>query len=256
MINLLKDYPKYLKKSFNGNLNKLQDMIDKEGYINAQNSGEKEFYKKIIESQMFYELISKRMMPKDFKEKIQALFFEEKLNVKHAQKKLIRSNKILEQNVLLPSRDYDYEEPDIIIDLFETSFSELDSNTVNFFYTYNKNNEISLLRGYKIMSGNTKNELFFYYYLFPILLSEKLFKFNCKHYTVPQNLNLKIIKKNEDIIHNCFIKFDDGKKTKSGELLNDLYICYLVLFSLSLWYTDKEEREARFKNLLVILTIM
>ena len=259
MINLLKDYPKYLKKSFNGNSNKLQDMIDKEAYINAQNSGEKEFYKKIIESQMFYELIAKRMMPKDYREKMQALFFEEKLNVKHAQKKLIRSNKILEQNVLLPSRDYDYEEPGIIIDSYETnaSFNELDSNTVNFFHNYNYiNKEICLPRGYKVMPGNTKNALCFYYYLFPILLSEKLFKFNCKHYTVPQNLNLKIIKKNEDIIHNCFIKFDDGKKTKSGELQNDLYICYLVLFSLSLWYTDKEERDARFKNLLVILTIM
>jgi hypothetical protein len=69
---------------------------------------------------MFDEFITKRMMPRDTKEKIQALFFEEKLNVKHAQKKLIRGNRILEQNVLLPSKDYDYKEPREIIDLTET----------------------------------------------------------------------------------------------------------------------------------------
>jgi hypothetical protein len=77
-------------------------MFDKQGYLNSQSSKEKEFYNKIISSQMFLDLIIKRLMPRDTKEKIQALFFEEKLNVKKASKKKIRGNKILEQNVLLP----------------------------------------------------------------------------------------------------------------------------------------------------------
>ena len=255
MINLLKDYPKFKKKTFNGDSNKVQDMIDKQEYINSQNSGDKEFYEKIIYSQMFDEFITKRMKPRDTKEKIQALFFEEKLNIKHAQKKLIRGNKILEQNVLLPSKDYDYQEPRLIIDLTETntSYSILDINTIKFFYHENINNEVCLPRGFAITSGDTQNELYFYYYLFPPLLSDKLFKYNCKHYITPQNFNLKISKINEDIIHNCFIAFDDEKKSKSGELLNDLYNSYIILFSLSLWYTDKEERETRFNNMLNIL---
>jgi hypothetical protein len=134
MINLLKDYPKFLKKSFNGNSYKVQEMIDKQGYINSQSTGDKDFYEKIINSQMFDEFITKRMMPKDTREKIQALFFEEKLNVKYAQKKIIRGNKILEQNALLPSKEYDYKEPKEIIDISETSlFSRLDNNTAAFF---------------------------------------------------------------------------------------------------------------------------
>ena len=255
MINLLKDYPKFKKKDFNGDSNKVQDMIDKTEYINSQSSGDKEFYEKIINSQMFDEFITKRMKPRDTKEKIQALFFEEKINIKHAQKKLIRGNKILEQNVLLPSKDYDYQEPKEIIDLTETTttYSILDINTIKFFYNENINNEVCLPRGFAVASGNTQNELYFYYYLFPSLLSDKLFKYNCKHYITPQNFNLKISKINEDIIHNCFIIFEDEKKIKSGELLNDFYTSYIILYSLSLWYTDKEEREARFNNMLQIL---
>ena len=254
MINLLKDYPKFLKKSFNGNSYKVQEMIDKQGYINSQSSGDKEFYEKIINSQMFDEFITKRMMPKDTREKIQALFFEEKLNVKYAQKKIIRGNKILEQNALLPSKEYDYKEPKEIIDISETSlFSKLDNNTAAFFTKPNINKEVCLPLGYMVREGISKNELSFDYYLFPALLSDKLFKFNCKNYITPQNLCSKIAQINEDIIHSCFIKFDEGKKNKSGELINDVYISYIILFSLSLWYTDKKERESRFNNMLQIL---
>ena len=257
MINLLKDYPKFLKKTFNGDSYKVQDMIDKPGYINSQSSGDKEFYEKIIYSQMFDEFITKRMMPRDTKEKIQALFFEEKLNVKHAQKKLIRGNKILEQNVLLPSKDYDYKEPREIIDLTETGnlFSKLDSDTIKFFYNQNINinNEVCLPKGFYVSSGKTQNEIYFKYYIFPALLSDKLFKFNCKHYIAPQNFNFKVAKINENIINNCFIKFDDGKKNKIGEYINDIYISYIILFSLCFWYTDKEERETRFNNMNQIL---
>ena len=254
MINLLKDYPKFLKKNFNGNSNKIEEMIDKLSYINAQSNLDKEFYEKILNSQMFDELITKRMMPKDSTEKIEALFFEEKLNVKHAQKKLIRGNKILDQNVLLPSRDYDFQEPIEIIDLSESNrlFSKLDINTINFFYK--QNNAICVPRGYVVRTGNSKNELLFEYYIFPALLSEYLFKYNCKEYNTPQQLTLKIENINENIIHNCFIKFDDEKKNKSGDLINDIYNSYLILFSLSLWYTDKEERETRFNYMITILS--
>ena len=251
MINLLKDYPKYLKKNFNISKNKIDELFDKQGFINAQSSGEKEFYEYIISSQMFFNFVFKRMMPMDLNDKIEALFFEEKLNVKHAQKKIIRGNKILGQNILLPFKGYEYEEPTIIIDLTETD--ELDVNTINYFNSNKKIREISLLKGYTITQKKSSNELYFDYILFPILSSDKLFKYNCRNYNVPINLNQMVTKINEDLIHNCFIKFDDGKKNKSGESINDVYISYIIIFSLTLWYTDKEEREFRFNNMIQIL---
>ena len=255
MINLLKDYPKFLKKNYNGNSRNVSDMIDKTGYINMQSNSDKEFYEIIINSEMFNELITKRMMPKDQRDKIQALFFEEKLNVKYAQKKLIRGNKILEQNILLPSKEYDYREPKEIIDVSEKGlFSELSSNTFNFFSLSNVNQLECLPRGFLVREGGLKGQLLFDYYVFPTLLSEKLFKYNCKNYVVPSELYSKKMEQiNGNIIRNCFLKFDDIKKNYRGELLNDIYISYLILFALTFWYTDEEERELRFNHMMQIL---
>ena len=44
---------------------KINDMIDKAAYKNMQSNSDKEFYDKIMHTQMFDELITKRMLPKD-----------------------------------------------------------------------------------------------------------------------------------------------------------------------------------------------
>ena len=254
MVNLLKDYPKFLK-TYNVKSKDIKDMIAKQEYINSQSNSDIRFYEQITKSQMFDELIKKRMMPKDLREKIQALFFEEKLNEKYAQKKFFRGNKILEQNTLIPSKEYDYVEPKEMIDISETGLcSKLDANTVNFFSRENVNKEDCLPRGFSVRPGSSKGEFFFEYYMFPALLSEKLFKYNCKNYIVPTMVYSKKIEElNRSIIRNCFIKFDDIKKNTSNELLNDVYISYLILFSLTFWYTDSDERQYRFNNMMLIL---
>ena len=255
MVNLLKDYPKFLKKNYNGNSRKISDMFDKEAYINAQSNSDTKFYEQIVRTQMFDELVKKRVMPKDLRDKMDALFFEEKLNVKYAQKTLFRGNKYLEQNTLLPSKEYDFVEPKEIIDLSESGlFSKLDINTINFFSKPNINKDECLPRGFNVRESGKKGQFFFDYYIFPTLLSEKLFKYNCKHYTFPSFLFSKKIEEiNKSIIRRCFIKFDDYKKNVNNEILNDVYISYLIIFSLTFWYTESEEREYRFNNMLKIM---
>ena len=254
MVNLLKDYPKFLK-TYNVKSKEVKDMIGKQEYVNYQSSSDARFYEQIVKSQMFDELIKKRMMPKDLREKIQALFFEEKLNEKYAQKKFFRGNKILEQNALIPSKEYDYAEPNEIIDISENGlYSKLDTNTANFFSRENVNKEDCLPKGFSVRPGSSKGEFFFEYYMFPALLSEKLFKYNCKNYIVPTIIYSKKIEElNRSIIRNCFIKFDDYKKSTSNELVNEVYISYLILFSLTFWYTDSDERQYRFNNMMLIL---
>ena len=254
MINLLKDYPKFLKKNIYDS-NKLQDLFDTHGFISAQSSTDKDFFDKIINSKMFLDLIIKRLKPRDTKEKIQALFFEEKINVKIATKKIIGGNKILEQNILLPSKSFDYDNKIEIIDLTgKEQYTKLDEETINFFNNENINKEVCLPNGYKIHEGKTKSEIYFEYYLFPELLSEKLFKYNCNNYSMPQNYNLVIEKISEEITKNRFIKIDDISKNKSGDYLDDILISYVILFILSFPYMDKEEREPRFNNLLQIIS--
>ena len=124
----------------------------------------------------------------------------------------------MEQNTLIPSREYDYAEPKEIIDISETSlFSKLDTNTASFFSRENANKEDCLPRGFSVRPGSSKKEFFFDYYMFPALLSEKLFKYNCKNYKVPTIIYSKKMEElNRSIIRNCFIKFDDYKKVFYG----------------------------------------
>ena len=80
---------------------------------------------------------------------------------------IIRGNKILEQNAVLPSKEYDYKEPKEIIDISESGlFSKLDNNTAAFFSKPNINKEVCLPLGYMVRDGISKNELSFDYYLF------------------------------------------------------------------------------------------
>ena len=259
MINLLLDYNKYFKQNSNESY-KLDDIFDIQGFINMQNNKEKEFYKKIINSQMFVNFVIKRLMPRDTNEKINALFFEEKLNIKYAQKKIIRGSKILEQNTLIPSKEFSYEKEIETIYLTEKGVglnSEiLEKETLNYFFDkdHNINKKIGLLNGYLVKQGKTKNDIKFEYFLFPTLLSEELFKYNCKNYSIPSDYNSAIMLISEKILKNCIIKIDEINKIKSSELLNDVYLSYFILFSLCLWYMDKEERKSRFNNVLQIIS--
>ena len=49
MVNVFKDYPKFLK-TFNGKSKDIQDLIGKEEFINAQSSSDTLFYQQIVKS--------------------------------------------------------------------------------------------------------------------------------------------------------------------------------------------------------------
>ena len=97
MIFLLKDYPKFLSKDYSVTEDismSLKDMININAYLNSLSSNEKEFYKRIFSTQMFIDFIFKRMMPKNCSEKVEILFFEEKINEKILGKKLFGKSKL------------------------------------------------------------------------------------------------------------------------------------------------------------------
>jgi hypothetical protein len=101
MISIFIDYPKFLTKDYSVNKDismSIQDMIDINSYLNTFSSTERNFYSKIFNTQLFIEFIYKRMMPKDCNEKVEVLFFEEKINEKIASKNLFNKSKIKSQN--------------------------------------------------------------------------------------------------------------------------------------------------------------
>ena len=259
MIDLLKDYPQFLSKDYSVNRDismSTKDMIDLKSYLNLYSNAEKDFYSRIFSTQMFIEFIYKRMMPKDCNEKVEILFFEEKINEKIANKKLFSKSKMMAQNSLLPCKDYDYQNEKYIIDLTPES-NKITKQLLDYIVSQNplKNIILDFLEnGYIVCINENKKKLYFEYSVFPSLLSEKIFILNLDLYSIPENLCQKINLINDTIINKSHLKFIHNVKTlKNSVGQNDLYICYLIIWSMVLWYTDENERDYRFLEMLDIL---
>ena len=251
MVELLEEYPKYLKKDVNiTNVNEMDinDMIDINLYLNSFNIGDREFYKKIFRTKMFREFIIKRVDPKYNIEKIEAIFFEEKINERLAEKKMFGKSKIKEQNVLLSSRDYDYLPDPEIIDL---SNQELSSGVLEIFKDESFIKDNCLNNGYVIEENN--GNYVFSYYIFPSLFDSKFFLLNMNFYEPAPILYRQVDSINSKIVKKTAIKFNKKPAIKKYKIENDLYICYIVLWSLTFWYTEEKEKDYRFKQLLLIL---
>ena len=253
MIFLLKDYPKFLSKDYGVTKDismSIKDMIDTNAYLNSLNSNERDFYKRIFNTQMFIEFIFKRMMPKNSNEKVEILFFEEKINEKMNEKKLFGKSKVKEQNILLSSKEYDYDKDKIIIDcasdigIVDTVLNELIKNK-------NMKNEF-INKGYDISLNEKKNSLSFKYHIFPSLLSEQFFTSNYKYYNIPEQYYKHIDNINSKIVNKSHLKFNNKELTMT-EVGNDLYLCYLIIWSLTIWYTDTWEREFRFLKMIEVI---
>ena len=256
MINILKDYPKYLSKDYSVNKDismSIKDMIDLKSYVNSFNSSEKYFYQRIFNSQMFMEFIYKRMMPKNSNEKVEVLFFEEKIKEKSSTKKLFGKSKLLEQNVLVTSKDYDY---DKIIEVIDLRPKQELRDKLNSYLLERKNYILKecLNKGFSVNIDDDKKGANFYYYLFPTLLSEKLFILNAEIYKTPTPFYKDIENINTKIVNKSYLKFIQNMQIlKNSEAENDLYLCYIIIWSLTMWYTEDKEKDYRFFKMLEMI---
>ena len=254
MIYLLKDYPKFLSKDYGVTKDismSVKDMIDINGYLNSINANDRDFYKRIFNTQMFIEFIFKRMMPKDCNEKVEILFFEEKINEKMTSKKLFGKSKSKEQNILLSSQEYNYEEEKLIIDC------STEIGITNTVYEHLINNKIMVQKeflnnGYDIQIDEQNNSVQFIYHIFPCLLSDQFFAFNYQFYNIPIPYYKQIDIINSSIVNKSHLKFNN-KALKISEMGNDLYLCYLIIWALTISYTDPWEREFRFLKMIEII---
>ena len=256
MINLFIDYPKFLTKDYSVNKDismSIQDMVDIESYLNSFSSSERPFYTKLFNSQLFIEFIYKRMMPKDCKEKVEVLFFEEKINEKVASKNLFNKSKIKSQNILLNCKDYDFDKNIQYINL-----KEIDNLPISLSnYIFHKKDSLSkdfIYKGYFVDINEKEQKIYFNYILFPCLISEKFFILSADEYESPINYDKEMDEINTKLVNKSYLKFiQNAKNLKNSEVQNDFYICYLIIWSLVFWYNDDCEKELRFLQMLTIL---
>ena len=254
MISLLKDYPKFLSKDYGVTKDismSIKDMIDLPAYANSYGANEKEFYNRIFSTQMFIEFIYKRMMPKDYNEKVEILFFEEKINEMKGKKSFFKSKDIT-PSILLSSKEYDYDNKTVYIDCS----TEIGVTEKLYDYIISNKDEaekIFINNGYDISIDEKNKSINFKYHIFPSLMSEKFFVYNYEYYKKPELYYLPLDEINLKILNKSNLQFNAKTKELFTEEGNDLYLCYLIMWSLTLWYTDEWERESRFLQMIEVI---
>ena len=254
--NLLSNYNQYLNRDFYS-LNTspcLEILFKVPEYLNTIPEIDKKFYNKFItETQIFGDFIYLRMIPKNSKEKIRILKFDEIINENSNNSKMMNSG------VFTTTQEYEFVNNHAIQGPRELTEKEIE------FYK-NKNNQKMLLTYGIIVKENKsykkekkdktkkkkKKEITFNYLIFPKLTIFLFLADNIKVYFPPSNWNEDFDLINEDIISKSHlgdvcIRLDDMKKY--------IYLCWMHMWALTFWYCQENEKRYRFQELIKIIEL-
>ena len=268
---MLKGYEDYLNMDFfkvsnEDKTTSIQTLFQCSKFVKSHSSSEVDFYKKFVEeSQMFMDFIFKRMIPRNNQEVIDVLFVDE-TNIKIKNKNKYFGQK--EPTDFLDSNEYcvlnKYITPTSLqlvlneINLIEEKKKEL----LTFGQEFNITDDI-LFKSSTVINNNKNNnniknkeekiyyKMEFNYILFPQLyFSIYCNANNALDFLPPPDYSEEI----DAINSNLLSKSSLGQNINLGlEMLNNLYLTWLEIWSYSFWYIDKEERKMRFDQALDIL---
>ena len=237
--NLLSNYDKYLNLDFYS-LNeppRLELLFQVDKFLKEVPNAERDFYDKFInETQLFGNFIYMRMIPKNSKEKIIILAFDEQIN------KIIKNKS--QPNIFLDSKEYEFCNKYLVQKARKITKKEKD------FYTDPGNRKKLLSYGIIIEDKKNNGIISFKYPIFPKLTSELFFLDNFKEYFVPSNLNENIETINEDIISKSHL---GGIQTKQDDMINYIYLSWMQMWGMTFWYCQESEQKYWFQELLNII---
>ena len=234
---LLSNYSNYLNMDFysSSTMPCLEILFKVNDFLKEKSSSEKQFYDKFItETQIFGGFIYLRMIPKNSKEKIRILPFDEKINEKKKGK--------IEDSVFTNSKEYDFN------NMYEI---QKPRNLTNSEIDYYKNNK-KLFINYGIIIKEDKNDpkkILFNYPIFPKLTTEIFFLDNIKEYYPPMNWNENLDSINEDLVSKSHL----GNVSIRNNMKNYVYICWLEMWAMTFWYNEEKEKNYWFQELLKVL---
>ena len=240
--NLLSNYNQFLNRDFysSNTMPSLEMLFKVNEYLKTISQADKKFYEKFIEeTQIFGDFIYLRMVPKNSKEKIRILKFDEKINENSNNS---RYSKI--GGVFTNTKEYEFVNTSAILKPRPLSKHELD------FYKIKKHRTRLLTYGVEIKYEKDLNKAYFNYPIFPKLTNLLFLAENIKDYFPPQNFNEELDIINDDIISKSHladvsIRLDDMKKY--------IYLCWIQLWALTFWYNQENEKKYRFQELIKII---
>ena len=241
-LEIIKDYEDYLNEDYfksnediqNANIHTLFK-IDK--FLN-DHSYERKFYEKFLtESNMFSELIYKRMIPKNNLEMAEILLIKDELIDKENRNRYFRK----EETIFLSSKAYNKTNIYAVQKTRELSEQEIEMITKDISNQLYNGQEITL----------KSKRVNFNYLLFPILNMDLFFNNNnVNEYSPPPDFSEEIDLISTDIISKSYL---GSYKIHKIEMKNYIYLTWLELWAFSFWYFDKNERKYRFNQLINVL---
>ena len=238
---ILSNYSKYLNLDFysSNSAPSLELLFKVDQYLKEFSSGDKEFYNKFItETQIFGDFIFMRMIPKNSKEKIHILSFDEKINENSAG---YFTQPI--PSVFSKSTEYNFK-----IDIVIPKPKEL--TLIEKGYYKQSKHKLDLLLYGILIQDSVEDKIVFNYPIFPKLTSDIFFKQNISQFIEPMNLNENIKSINEDIILKSHL---GGIQMRQNDMINYINLCWMQMWGMTFWYCDENEKNYRFQELLKVI---
>lgn len=182
IVSLFMDYSKFLNYDYYNNKNmptpSVNNLFKVDDFLKSVKVEDRPFYRKfILETQMFSEFIYRRMIPKDAKEKLEILLFDEHITEKNNRK--FMSKKV--HTYFLQTNLYDFKQTYYVEK--HRSFTE---EEIKYFKKV-ENRQSALRNGIDvIVSGE---EILLNYFFFPTLMTDFYFKNNLNNYIIAMNLS-------------------------------------------------------------------
>lgn len=246
IVNILQNYNNHLNLNYYTDKNistpSVNNLFKTEEYIFSVESGDRPFYRKFVnETQQFVDFIYKRMIPKDSKEKLEILFFDENIIEKNNRK--LFSKKL--GTTFIHTNNYD------IKNVYQvTKHRSISEKEIEFFRTAENRRE-ALKYGQEVTFEN--GEIFFSYPYFPTLMSDFYIQNSIKQYLLPPNLSDELEPIN---VESVSISHLANVSIHQTEMENFIYLCWLQLWAMTFWYQEEEERRYRFQQLLQVLDMV
>ena len=185
MVSIFLNYAKFLNLDYYNNKNmtfsipSVVNLFKVDEFLNTVNSNDKPFYRRFIkDTQQFADFIYRRMIPKDSKDKLEILLFDEHISEKNNRKYFSKKT----PTHFINSDLYEFKN----IYYVEKQRS-MELNEKKYFMEY-ENRKKALKYGQEI-SCEKNGEITISYFYFPTLMTNFYFENNLKNYILPINFS-------------------------------------------------------------------
>jgi len=195
MVSIFLNYAKYLNldyfnNKFMSSIPSVRNLFKVDEFLSSVSAADRPFYSKfILDTQQFADFVYKRMIPKDSKEKLEILLFDEHISEKNNRKYFSKKT----ATHFLHSELYDFKSVYYVEK--QRPMSEFEKKH---FLEY-ENRKAAIRYGQEILFERD-GDITISYFFFPTLMTNFYFFNNIKNYIIPRNLSEELEQINIEMV--------------------------------------------------------